>query len=87
MKHIGTYTSEIFVEAFRLEMFCSDKAYIDAAIVKDSVKKIMVANTSIGDLTGANAQHALLMEITGMMDCHPEGWEGDCNCNECRTAE
>ena len=38
------------------------------------------------DLLGLTAKDDLLKELTGMLDEHPDGWEGDCYCTTCIEA-
>ncbi len=35
---------------------------------------------------GLEDERELLTELSTLLDEHPDGWEGPCNCYECRTA-
>ncbi len=49
--------------------------------------KIHAAVGQIEEILGLAKKHDLLMELTGLLEEHPDGWEGDCICPDCLRNE
>ncbi len=59
----------------------------DQAQISVSTENIHTFVTEIETQLGLEAQHHQLMKLTGMLDEHPEGWDGECACKECMSRE
>jgi len=46
-------------------------------------KEIQPELAKIWEMLGLTDAHDLLLKLTGMLDEHPEGWDGDCACLSC----
>ena len=46
-------------------------------------EEIYEAATRIYCAIGLNGRDSLMMELSGKLQEHPEGWEGECFCVEC----
>lgn len=51
--------------------------------IKEFASDCMTAAKRISEQLGLNEAHELIMELTRMLDDHPEAWEGDCECRSC----
>lgn len=45
------------------------------------------AASRISEMTGLEASHELMLELTRLLDEHPDGWEGACECSDCMERE
>ena len=77
MCNVSKDLSEIIVKAMVIESSTKDPK------IKEHAVDCMAAVTRINERLGLNAAHELMLELTRMLDEHPEGWQGDCECVTC----
>ncbi len=51
--------------------------------IKGYTEDIMRDANAINESFGRNVEHRKIMELTGMLNEHPEGWDGECGCKTC----
>ena len=77
MSKVSTDLSEIIVKATMIIGITGDPK------VKTLAGDCMAAVGRINESLGLNAAHELMLELTRMLDEHPEEWQGACECPEC----
>ena len=55
--------------------------------IKGYTEDIMRDANAINESFGRNVEHRKIMELTGMLDKHPEGWDDECGCKACLEFE
>ncbi len=76
-QNIGNIISQIRVETYKIRATSKDKPSISSAI------KIEELTSTIDKMLGLAAKHGLIIELSSLLDEHPEGWEGPCECKSC----
>lgn len=75
--NVSRQLSEIVIKATMITNTTEDP------IVKRDAGDCIAAASAISQQLGLDDAHELMMELTRLLDEHPEGWEGDCECKSC----
>ena len=88
MKTIDHLLQSIEVLAGAIQLDADNKEInLDWGKIHGKACDINIAIWEIREQLGLHKQEDLLLELTSMLDEHPEKWEGPCICLSCLTKE
>lgn len=81
---VSMQLSEISVKACMIVSLINSNRYDER--IEEYANDCRAASGRISEMLGLTAAQELTLELTRMLDEHPEGWEGPCECNGCLDA-